>query len=92
MTQDEKRQGMAELLAKQRADLPLTPSEAARQRRSRQVQDAPSPGSAGSSQELPSTEEDLPLRQPTGTAPAAAGTADDVMSGQARPRVVAGCQ
>jgi hypothetical protein len=38
MTKDNQRQGMAELLAKQRAGLPLTPSEAARQRRSRQAQ------------------------------------------------------
>lgn len=63
MTKDNNHQGMAELLAKQRADLPLTPSEAARQRRSRQAQDALASGSAGSSQDRPLAEEDLPLRQ-----------------------------
>jgi hypothetical protein len=34
VTKDNQRQGMAELLAQQRSGLPLTPSEAARQRRS----------------------------------------------------------
>jgi hypothetical protein len=60
VTNDNAREGMAELLAKQRSGLPLTPSEAAAQRRSRRGLDAPAPAGTGSPQDLPPAEDDLP--------------------------------
>lgn len=48
MTKDNQRQGMAELLAMQREGHPLTPAEAAHQRRSR-----PDPGTAPEDQQAP---------------------------------------
>ena len=84
MTKDNQRQGMSELLAKQRAGPPITPSEAARQRRSgRRVSATGSAGTelpedrpgAGTqpSEDLPSAEE-APAheRQATGGPPAGA--------------------
>jgi hypothetical protein len=62
MTKDNQRQGMAELLAKQRDSVPLTPAEAARQRRLRQAQEIPATATAtagaGSAPDLPPAGED----------------------------------
>jgi hypothetical protein len=79
VTKDNQRQGMADLLAKQRSGLPLTPSEAARQRRSHRGQSPPAPAVADSSQDLPSAEEDREKEQQ-----AAARSAQHAIPGQLR--------
>jgi hypothetical protein len=53
VTKDSQPQGMAELLALQRAGYPLTPSEAARQRRSGRVARAAASAGAGSPADSP---------------------------------------
>lgn len=64
MTKDNPRQGMAELLAQQRTGRPLTPSEAARQRRSGRRGSAPASAGTGPSEDRPLADsqpsEDLP--------------------------------
>jgi len=68
MKKDNQRQGMSELLAKQRAGPSLTPSEAARQRRSGRHQSAP--GSA----RTPLEDRPAPGPQPPGDLPSAEET------------------
>jgi hypothetical protein len=53
VTKDNPRQGMSELLAKQRAGPPITPSEAARQRRSGRRGPAPDPVDTGPPEDRP---------------------------------------
>ena len=87
MTKNSQRQGMAELLAQQRAGRPLTPSEAARERRSGRPGSAPDSAGTGHPagrpvagsqppQDLPPAEEALAQeRQATRDQPAEAGEA-----------------
>jgi len=59
VTKDNQRQAMSELLAQQRAGPTLTPSEAARHRRSAQREPVPDSVDAGSQEDLAATEETL---------------------------------